>query len=85
MKVTEVRVEIKTGLPNYSSRTTSVVVVADEDESLDIVQTVRGANENIQAAWSGEKKPAPVAPVVVIGKNGKEVVKPTKSKDGILD
>lgn len=55
MKTVSMTLEIRTGLPNYSSRTTAATVVADENESLDIKQTVRFLDAEIRAAWSKEQ------------------------------
>ena len=70
MKTVSMTLEIRTGLPNYSSRTTSVTVVADENESLDIKETVRSLDLEIRAAWNKEQStravealPAPAVPV----------------------
>lgn len=59
MKIVSVRVEIKQGLPQYSSRVADVAAVADENESLDIVKTVRGLSEEIKSAWSLNHTPEP--------------------------
>lgn len=59
MKTVQMTVEIRTGLPNYSSRTTSATVVADEGESLDIKTVTKQLAGEIKEAWSsnGSKKP----------------------------
>lgn len=51
MKIVSTSVKIHTGLPNFSHRATEVTVVADEDESLDIQDTVRYLSKQIRAAW----------------------------------
>lgn len=51
MKIVSTSVKIHTGLPHYSHRATEVTVVADEDESLDIQDTVRYLSKQIRAAW----------------------------------
>lgn len=35
MKITNIKLEVKVGLPNYSSKTVAVEATADEGESLD--------------------------------------------------
>ena len=52
MKITQLTVELKDGLPNYSSRTASVIVVADENESIDVTQTIAGCYTAIRAGWN---------------------------------
>jgi hypothetical protein len=54
MKVTKVVVELKQGLPNYSSRTASLECVADEGENLDPINVINTMTENIKAAWNGQ-------------------------------
>ena len=49
-KITEVRLSIRQGLPNYSSREASVVVVADEAESLDVVKKLQEVKTQIESA-----------------------------------
>lgn len=56
MKTVSTTVKIHTGLPNYSHRATEVTVVADEDESLDIQDTVRYLSKQIRAAWETTPK-----------------------------
>lgn len=56
MKIVSTSVKIHTGLPNYSHRATEVTVVADEDESLDIQDTVRYLSKQIRAAWETTPK-----------------------------
>lgn len=58
MKTVQMTVSIKTGLPNYSSRSTEVTVVADEGESLDIEATAKQLADQIGAAWNGKPKAA---------------------------
>lgn len=61
MKVAEITIEIKTGLPNYSSRTTTVKVVAEEDEAMPIEETIKEVDTSIKRAWSSNgKKPQKV-------------------------
>lgn len=52
-KIIEIRLNVRQGLPNYSSREASVVVVADESESLAIVDTLKGVKAQIEAALGG--------------------------------
>jgi hypothetical protein len=80
MKIVSVRVEIKQGLPNYSSRVADVQAVADESESLEIVKTVRGLSEEIKTAWGGEKTTPPATIAVGIKEEPSKVAAPTPVK-----
>jgi len=51
MKVVNIRIELKQGLPNYSSRTAEVIAIADESESLDIIKTISELTSQVKAAW----------------------------------
>jgi len=51
MKITKISVELKQGLPNYSSRAASVEAVADEGETLDPVSNIKKLTEQIKTAW----------------------------------
>lgn len=57
MKINRITVELKQGLPNYSSRSALVEALADEGESLDIKKTIKDLSDRIKSAWSN---PAPV-------------------------
>lgn len=50
-KVTEVVLELKEGLPNYSGRTATVKVVADEEESLDVSACLIQLRQEIRNGW----------------------------------
>lgn len=62
-KVIEITVEIKEGLPNYSGRTTTVKVVALEDEDLIISSNIAMIRAQVFMGWGKikEEKMAPVA------------------------
>lgn len=51
MKISQISVELKQGLPNYSSRSATVVCTADADESLDIAETIIRIHEEVREAW----------------------------------
>ena len=54
-KRTRIVVAQRQGLPNYSHREASVELVADEDESLNVVKEIRKLQAEIREAW-GEAK-----------------------------
>jgi hypothetical protein len=62
MKINNIVVEIKTGLPNHSGRTTTVTAVADEGECLNIEETIRLIDGEIRAAWNKEQSTRVVEP-----------------------
>lgn len=94
MKIVSVRVELKQGLPNYSSRTAEVVAVADESESLDIQGVVLSLSAEIKQAWTPKvveatpelekaiAAPQPLMPVVEAPKSAPitEIVKELKEE-----
>lgn len=51
MKIAQIVVEVKEGLPNYSSRTASVTATAEGDESLDIVTHIAGLQAQIKEGF----------------------------------
>lgn len=54
MKVTEIIVEIKEGLPNYSGRTATVKVVANADECLNIPSVIAGIRAEILIGFAAK-------------------------------
>ncbi len=79
-KVIQVTVELKQGLPNYSSRAASVVIVADEGESLDLGTVIQRGQTDIKAAFEGKQTTAPVVvtpPPAPKVETKDEVVSPT--------
>jgi hypothetical protein len=83
MKIISVKVEIRQGLPNYSSRSSEVQAVADENESLDVYSTILDLSKQIKGVWDGNKveAPAPVAaPAPVVAPAPKPAKAATKEE-----